>query len=86
MQLMSSGVYVANFKQIQRNINLNSLLCLIMILGISLWVELSSNFGVLEVVTQSCSKNQTLLKISQNSQENTCVGVYFFLVARCSPA
>ena len=32
-----------------------------------------------EVVTRKCSVKTVFLKISQNSQENTCVGVYFLI-------
>ena len=37
-----------------------------------------SNLNVSEAVTQTCSVKRAFLKISQNSQENTCARVSLF--------
>ena len=39
----------------------------------------SSSEHLLEVAIHSCSSKNVLLKISQNSQENTCDGVFFLI-------
>ena len=40
----------------------------------------------IEAVAQRCSVKEVFLKISQNSQENTCARVYFLIKLQASPS
>ena len=49
-------------------------------------VEISSFFVILytEAVTRMCSVKKVFLKMSQNSQENTCVRISFLIKLQAS--
>ena len=44
---------------------------------IEYWPEVGYAFAGTEAVAQSCSIKKVFVKIQQNSQENTCVGVSY---------